>query len=228
MAEVIQINKDTWRIEDGMVRMFLFCGEEKAALIDTGMNVPDAKQIAQGITALPLVLINTHADPDHISGNAAFDQAYMGAAEEENYRAFGATGKIVPLHKGDIIELGGRPLKIIDLPGHTKGSIAILDEKNRVLVGGDSIQDGNIFMFGPQRNLTTYIQSLKNLSAYDGLFDEVYAMHGSFSVSPSIIPKLIQGAQAILDGKATGTPVDMFGNKVNLYKFDYAGFFYSN
>lgn len=156
MAEVIQINKDTWRIEDGMVRMFLFCGEEKAALIDTGMNVPDAKQIAQGITSLPLVLINTHADPDHISGNSAFDQAYMGAAEEENYRAFGATGKIVPLHNGDIIELGGRPLKIIDLPGHTKGSIAILDEK------------------------------------------------------------------------ATGTPVDMFGNKVNLYKFDYAGFFYSN
>lgn len=225
MAEIIQINNNTWRIEDGMVRMYLFCGEEKAALIDTGMNVPDAKQLAQSLTKLPLVLINTHADPDHISGNAAFDEACMSPAEEENYRTHGASGKIHPLYDGDVIDLGGRTLKIIDLPGHTKGSIAILDEQNRILVGGDSIQDGNIFMFGPQRNLTTYIESFKNLSAHTSLFDQVYPMHGTFPVSPSIIPKLIEGAQLILSGQATGTPVDLFGNKVTLYKFDYAGFF---
>ena len=42
MAEVIGINENTWRIEDGMVRFFLLCGDEMAALIDTGMNMPDA------------------------------------------------------------------------------------------------------------------------------------------------------------------------------------------
>ena len=73
MAECIQINEKTWRIEDGGVRFLLLCGTEKAALIDTGMNTPDARQIAEGLTDLPLILINTHADPDHISGNAAFD-----------------------------------------------------------------------------------------------------------------------------------------------------------
>ena len=188
------------------------------------MNVPDAKKIAEKITSLPLILINTHADRDHISGNGAFEEAYMSPAEEENYRAHGNTGKIAPLHDGDEIDLGGRILKIIDLPGHTKGSIAILDTKNCVLVGGDSIQDGKIFMFGPQRNLKTYIESLEKLSAYDGLFDEIYAMHGTFSVSPTIIPKLIYGAQQILDGKASGSPVNIFGNEVLLYQFDFAGF----
>ena len=44
--------------------------------------------------------------------------------------------------QGDIIDLGDRPLKIIDIPGHTPGSIAILDVKNRVLISGDSV-DGN-------------------------------------------------------------------------------------
>ena len=126
MAEIIQINEKTWRIEDDMVRFFLFCGETKAALIDTGMNVPDAKKIAEKITSLPLILINTHADRDHISGN--------------------------------------------------------------------------------------------------GAFDEIYAMHGTFSVAPTIIPKLLDGAQQILDGKASGSPVNIFGNEVLLYQFDFAGF----
>ncbi|MCR5104265.1 MAG: MBL fold metallo-hydrolase, partial [Eubacterium sp.] len=60
MAEVFKINETTWRIEDGGVRFFLFCGTERAALIDTGMNTPDAKEIAEGLTNLPLILINTH------------------------------------------------------------------------------------------------------------------------------------------------------------------------
>ena len=37
---------------------------------------------------------------------------------------------------------------------------------------------------------------------------------------------MIQGAQSILDGNAQeyAQPVNMFGNEVTLYKFDYAGF----
>ena len=89
MAEVIRINEKTWRIEDGGVRFLLLCGKEKAALVDTGMNAPDARRIAEGLTDLPLILINTHADPDHISGNSAFSEVYMSSAEEENYRNFG-------------------------------------------------------------------------------------------------------------------------------------------
>lgn len=43
MAEIVKINDKTWRIEDGMVRFYLLCGDEKAALVDTGMNVPEAR-----------------------------------------------------------------------------------------------------------------------------------------------------------------------------------------
>lgn len=166
MDNIIRINKDTWRIEDGHVRFFLFCGTKRAALIDTGMNRPDAKQIAESLTELPLILINTHADPDHISGNGAFDSFYMNPLEEENYRAHGGRGELIPVREGDVIELGERPLKVIDIPGHTPGSIAILDEKNRVLVSGDTVQDGNIFMFGPRRDLGVYIRSLGHLALY--------------------------------------------------------------
>ena len=148
MAEVFKINETTWRIEDGGVRFFLFCGTEQAALIDTGMNTPDAKEIAESLTNLPLILINTHGDPDHISGNVLFTDFYMCPNEEDNYRAHNGKGNIIPIHEGDVIDLGERPLLIIEIPGHTPGSIAILDQNNRILVSGDSVQDGNIFMFG--------------------------------------------------------------------------------
>ena len=224
MSEIIKINENTWRIEDGFVRMFLLTGTKAALLIDSGVSGPDAKSIAESITSLPVKLINTHADGDHIAGNEAFGQFYMHPREEENYRFRGRTGEIIPVQQGDILDLGDRPLEIIDLPGHTKGSIAILDVNNRVLIGGDSIQDGRIFMFGEQRNLTDYIASLEKLSAYEGRFDEVYASHGTVSLKPDMIPKLIAGAKQVFSGEATGEEMDMFGNTVMLYQFEYAGF----
>ena len=224
MAEIFKINDDTWRFEDDGVRFYLFSGTERAALIDTGMNVPDAKSIAEKLTDLPLILINTHGDPDHISGNGAFENVYMSPNEEENYRACGGKGKITPVHEGDVIDLGDRPLRIIDIPGHTPGSIAILDEKNRVLVSGDSVEDGNIFMFGAMRDIDQYIDSMKHLQEYTDRFDDVYAMHGSFPVKNDLVGKLIEGAELIRNKKVEGNKVNVFGKEVVLYKFSYAGF----
>ncbi len=54
---------------------------------------------------------------------------------------------LVEVHDGDLIELGNRPLRIVHIPGHTKGSIAILDVNNRVLYAGDSVQKGHIYVW---------------------------------------------------------------------------------
>ncbi len=80
MAEIIKINENTWRIEDGMVRFFVLEGDRKALLIDSGMNTPDAAELARSVTAKPLEMLNTHADRDHVSGNGAFAECYMSPA----------------------------------------------------------------------------------------------------------------------------------------------------
>ena len=72
-CEIIQINGNTWRIEDDGVRLFLLAGTKKALLIDSGMNLNNARDIASGLTDLPLSLLNTHADRDHIGSNEQFD-----------------------------------------------------------------------------------------------------------------------------------------------------------
>ena len=237
MAQIIRIDEKTVRIEDGGVRFFLLEGTEKALLVDTGMNTPDAKAIAESRTELPLSLINTHADRDHISGNSFFDTFYMSPAEIENYasgiqqttpevvgRIPEVVCRILPVKEGDLIDLGDRSLLVIDNPGHTPGSIAILDIKNRVLIGGDAIQDGNIFMFGKYRNIEQYVKSLEHIREYGDRFDVVYPSHGTFPVSPELIDDLIDGAQKIIAGTAESTVIELFGRKIRLFRFPYAGF----
>ena len=223
MAEVVRIDAETWRIEDGFVRFFVLSGTERALLVDTGATAPDARAIAESLTSLPLTLLNTHADPDHTSGNAAFEKACMSPDEEGNYRAHGGTCQIVPIREGDVIDLGERTLRVIDIPGHTPGSVALLDEKRRALFSGDSVQDGNIYMFGPFRNIGRYVESLRHLEGWQGRFDVVYPSHGSPEVEPSLIGRLLHGACQVMDGKVPGVPVELHGRKALLHKLGFAG-----
>ena len=162
--EIIRINADTWRVEDSGVRFFVLTGTERALLIDSGMTVRNARDIAESLTSLPLMLLNTHADMDHVGSNGQFDSFYMHPDDEPHYRRCGGTGSVIPIREGDTLDLGGRELKIIHLPGHTAGSIAVLDVSRRVLISGDPIQEhGRIFMFGEHRNMRDYIASLEHL-----------------------------------------------------------------
>ena len=215
--EIIEINSNTWRIEDSGVRVFLLAGSDKALLIDTGMNLPNALEIARSLTDLPVELLNTHADRDHISGNGGFDSFYMSPSEEPNYRSSGGKGTIIPVFQGDIIDLGGRSVEIVELPGHTPGSVGVIDSECKALISGDPIQDGRIFMFGKFRDMNKYIESLKVLSQYDGRYSEIWPSHGSFPLSPAVVSELIEAASKIQKGEISGISTQMFGTEITEY-----------
>ena len=204
-VQIFPINEATWRIQEDMVRCFLLAGTKEALLIDSGFHVPHMKEIAESLTSLPVKLLNTHADRDHVGSNNAFGTFYMSMAEASNYyHGENRQGTIIPIEHGDKLDLGNRELDIIGLPGHTPGSIAVLDVKHRVLISGDPIQDGNIYMFGVQRELHAYVLSLKRLESYKGKFDTIYPAHGSFPVSPDLIAPLYTGVERILAGEVHG------------------------
>ena len=179
----------------------------------------------QGLVNLPIELLNTHGDIDHVGSNDEFESFYMNPAEASNYyNTQKKTGTIIPVTDGDIIDLGDRELEIITLPGHTPGSIAVLDKKNRVLISGDPIQDGNIFMFGVQREIHAYLLSLEKLKKYLDKFDTIYPSHGSFPVTPEIIDSLYEGATRILAGEVEGSDAEFHGIKIKRYDVGVAGF----
>ena len=206
---------NTWAETDQGVRIFLLAGREKALLIDTGMTGLDLHAITSLHTDLPLQLLNTHADRDHIGGNTQFQEFYMHPSEAAFYRNVQhGNGRLLPVFDGDLIDLGGRTLEIIHLPGHTPGSITVLDWENRCLIGGDPIQeDGNIYMFGDHRNMDAYIAGLERLLER-GDFDLIYPSHAKEKVSRDVIPELIDGAKDILAGKIPGKEIEVHGKKV--------------
>ena len=228
--EIIQINNHTWRIEDEYaVRFFLLEGEKKALLIDSGMEIHNAKEIAQKLTTLPIELINTHTDVDHIGSPEEFETFYMHSSDAVSYYNMkGMTNRYIPVEDGEIIDLGNRPLKILLIPGHTPGSIAILDMNSRVLYSGDSVQDGTIYMFGPMRNMFALINSLKKLQGFKSEFDTIYPCHGSFPVSADQIDAVLEGAHKVLGGECPYEEVELYGQTVRQYDAGTCGFYIDN
>lgn len=227
MAETVQINKHTWRFEDGFVRFFLLEGDNKAVLIDSGANCPDAADIAKTITDKPIILLNTHGDGDHTSGTGGFSEIYMHPLDyihcEVNKRY--PDTSVVEIKDGDVIDLGGRPLRIIHIPGHTKGSVAVLDTRERVLYAGDSVQKGHIYMFGEKREPGQYEHSLDKLTALKDEYDYIYASHDEFLVPNDYAEKVKTVWKQVQSGELTYSTIELFGNKVKSYSTPICGFY---
>ena len=219
-----KIDDKTYQYDEGGVRFFLLLGDREALLIDSGMEVHNAKELAEEITDLPIRLFNTHTDRDHIGSNSEFDEVMMNLSELVNYNIPHPSQKIVPVYDGDIIDIGGRKLLAITLPGHTPGSTGLLDKDSGMFFCGDSIQDGRIFMFGAMRDLSAYIHSLRRLDRYKDEIKEIYSNHGSIPLDYSIVDKLIDGALRIERGELEPKEAEIFGQKVHVYDVDAAFF----
>ena len=59
--------------------MYLVVGEEKAALIDTGMGFPGLRQLVERLTDKPVMVLNTHGHP--ADGVQAYEDMYEEMAD---------------------------------------------------------------------------------------------------------------------------------------------------
>lgn len=55
---------------------FLIEGEERALLFDTGLGIGDMRALVESLTALPIVVLNSHTHYDHIGSNYQFETIY--------------------------------------------------------------------------------------------------------------------------------------------------------
>ena len=225
-AQIIKINEHTYRIEDSFVRYFLLEGTERALLLDSGATSPDAKKIASSLTALPLSLLNTHGDGDHTAGNAAFETFMMHRADWDRMRIgerFPGCA-LQPVEDGQVIDLGDRPLRIIAIPGHTLGSVAMLDVRGRALFTGDSVQSGAIFMFGEHRDPSAFQSSLEKLLSFRAEYDTVYPSHGEAALPGDYVQKVLNAWRMVLDGSITPREETMHGQTMHRYQAADCGF----
>lgn len=102
-------------------------------------------------------------------------------------------------------------MKILFTPGHTAGSICLLDEASGILFAGDTVSYGPVFMFGEGRNMKKYLDSLYRLKqmSKDGIYNMVYCCHGTCPMAADTVDDLIACTNGILDKTITGIPASM-------------------
>lgn len=209
--EVLKIDDSTLIFNEGNVKFFLLIGENKALMIDSGMMTKNALDLARPYTDKPIELINTHVDMDHIGSNEQFECVMMHEDEVQNYKLM---NKVITVKDNDCLDLGNRLIKVIHTPGHTPGSIALLDVNNRNLFTGDPIQkNGVIFMFGPSRNLSLYGPSLQKVYDAKG-YDNIYPSHGECPLSKDVLKGLMDALPNVLDNRANYSDMEMHGHMI--------------
>ena len=223
--KINKIREDFYSIEQGFVRSFLILGDREALLIDTGAG-GNLKEFVEEITKLPITVIFTHADNDHTGSADQFERRLMHPSEFDYYESHAEKSVLMePVWEGDIIDTGTYSFEVIHIPGHTPGSIALLEREKRFLIGGDSIQIGSIFMFGNGRNFHAYRASMKKLHGRINEFDIVYASHNVLSMDANTIYTLYEAAGKVIEHKILGRPEERFDGKVKCYEADGVSFY---
>ena len=105
--------------------------------------------------------------------------------------------RVLPIDEGDVFDLGGVSLTVVHIPGHTPGGIALLDDRDRLLLVGDAASH-HVWMFLQEStSIATYIQSLQKLQDLSNQYDGIIASHVPVVLPNDLIDRLIHCAENI-------------------------------
>ena len=200
-----QVKENLWSLEMGYVRAYLAVGEDSAFLFDTGLAGNDMRSAVSEITDKKIIVLNTHSDYDHVGSNAQFDDIYLHPADYFKYGADGGGSLegVKPICDGQIFDNGIFCFEAIYLPGHTPGSVAFLEKNRRFLVGGDMFSI-MVYLWGKERSIYAYRQSLEKLKRREAEFDHILAYHGEMVLGTEAIENFAECVNGILDGSIKG------------------------
>jgi glyoxylase-like metal-dependent hydrolase (beta-lactamase superfamily II) len=106
-----------------------------------------------------------------------------------------------------IIDLGGRTIRIIETPGHTPGSICLLDVERKILFSGDMVCDRGILLnLAHSESVQTFQKSIKTLKDLfeKGDFNSIYPSHHTIPLACSFLDDYLYLSQSILNKEILG------------------------
>lgn len=131
------------------------------------------------------------------------------------------------LEDGDVLDLGGRKLRVLHTPGHSPDCICLLDEANGLLFGGDTINTGPIYAQAEESDLQQFAESTARLAEMAGAYKRVFVCHFlRFDEPSALVREIAAGFRALLDGEAViRDNVDCFNSPVKEACFEHFSIF---
>lgn len=193
---------------------YLLIGSERALLIDTGLGICNICEQVRKLTAKPVTAVATHIHWDHIGGHKYFPDFYTHKTELNwlnggfplqiqvvknmvadccelpedfdinKYDIFqGEPSRM--LEDSDIIDLGGRTIRVLHTPGHSPGHLCFWEAGRDYLFSGDLVYKGTLFANYPSTDPKSYLSSLEKIA--DLPANRIFPGHHSLDVHPEIV-----------------------------------------
>lgn len=155
----------------------------------------------------------------------------------------GPARKICTVRDGDIFDLGDKKLKVLEVPSHTLGCIALFEEKKGWLFTGDIMLTWEVWghlnpgksPLAPSASLRVYYESLLKLKKIRKKVSSVFPAHvcekekdcyKKYALSPEIINIYCDGIEKIFSGEQKGEPYFHMVENGSVVKFTTGGIVY--
>ncbi len=205
------IDEATWAIGETRYHQknfnYLIAGRDRAVLFDTGPGLRDIGPVVRSLTDRPVLVVASHLHYDHVGNHARFERGAM--IDLPHLRERTEAGRLTlteDQHLGHIegleapglpvtewwtheqvVELGGRRLRVLHTPGHTPESLVLFDPDRDRFYTGDTLYPGELFAFLPGSSLGDYTRSVLLLLEHGS---EVARYYGAHRVADRGLPVL--------------------------------------
>jgi glyoxylase-like metal-dependent hydrolase (beta-lactamase superfamily II) len=140
--------------------LYLIFGSQEALLLDTGAPNVDIRpwidaamsrpSVGTPTAALPLLVIHSHGHGDHTAGDAALRVRPQTRVVDATVSALTQFFGLAWPNGTATYDLGNRVVDIIPIPGHEAAHIAIYDRRTGILLTGDTLYPGRLYVSAQQ------------------------------------------------------------------------------
>ena len=193
--------------------MYLIVGKKKAMLIDLSNNIQWTENAAESLRQLvaertegrELIITFTHNHGDHIGMLHAYtdDPAVKFALPETDFSALISKfpeAQCSYFNEGYIFELGGMNVDVIEVPGHTNGSVVFSIQGHDLMFTGDAIGSGQgVWIFNAE-GFTQYASAVPRFIDWienpsNGINTEALQIFGGHYWQKSGLPESMKGKE---------------------------------
>lgn len=222
---------------------YLLIGNSKSIMFDTGSGENQAlngfkiKPIIDQLTQIPTTLIMSHFHFDHNQNVSEFNtigfpdlpflrqsvtinDTYNFTAEDlflGDYPSQVQVNEWYPINTD--IDLGNRIIQLVNIPGHTNESLAIIDKTNKMAFLGDYLYNGALFLFDSS-DLLVYKESIEYLISILNDDYKLFGAHGNPEIAYEKLEKLKAFLVCIESDNCQPTASNIWNYDVLVYQYE--------